>query len=68
MEYNTFTKASFRNKYNIPHSVNQSAKRPNLLSMGILSPKESAHSMGKHFRLMLDILGFKTIQHEPLEL
>jgi len=68
MEYNAFTKASFCNKYGIPYSVNQSAKRPNLLSMGILSPKESAHSTGKHFCLMLDILGFETIQHEPPEL
>ena len=61
MEYNTFTKASFCNKYSIPYFINQLAKRPNLLSIGILSPKESAHSIGKYFRLILYILGFGTI-------
>ncbi len=68
MEYNAFTKASFCNKYSIPYFINQSIKHPNLLSIKILSPKELAHSIGKHFHLMLDILGFKTIQHKPLKL
>ena len=68
IKYNIFIKSSFYNKYSIFYFVNQLVKYFNLLSIRIFSPKELAYSIDKYFHLMLNILNFKTIQHELLEL